>query len=161
MSYSDALELQLDLADFWQRDGGRLQAQYIADLNAQANVTEGQLGKSYVEGKPSDFRSMMIQELTYAETFYVSKQISDLLVASLDSFPSTPLYLEDTPCYCGFFYFEVPIDFGLEERRLRALSFVPGIMVKRETGDYAQELVLSYYSLEQGFTYPLFSYLNW
>jgi len=94
MSYSDALVSQLSLLDYWQHNPE--ESEFICE----------QLGHPVLAAR--SLQQNIVNMFSQADTYYVSEEISDVLVGGFDTLPSSPLGDIRPSSPYGWAYFERP-----------------------------------------------------
>lgn len=98
--FTEALERQLQLWEFWHTDQGAAWANIHAKIMRE--------GKTEAAPSLSDYVRSQIHTLENADPYYVSHPICNLLESSLDSLPDVPLGNLPIPSVAGWVYFASP-----------------------------------------------------
>ena len=114
--YSEALDWQLKLAQFWLSEAGKEKLQVIYNQ----------------QGKGAQFATrnepIFAIPLMSGECYYWSEPICDLVWSASQSLPSTwALNPQALPAPCGFFWLTMPIRHHASSWPIRAISWLPMI----------------------------------
>lgn len=99
LTYTETLERQLQLWEFWHTDEGAA----WADVHTKV-MREGKVAAP----SSRDYRLSQIHTLENADPYYVSRPVCDLLENSMDSLPDAPLGTLTIPTVAGWVYFASP-----------------------------------------------------
>jgi hypothetical protein len=98
MNYSDALVSQLSMLDWWQNDS-----------EESRHLFKHLQSRSPHIASPQILQRNFVTILSQADTYYISKEIADVLVGSFDTLPNSPLGDIRPSSPFGWALFERPV----------------------------------------------------